>query len=107
MSVKMRQNVERKIARRLISDALKAGYSITVNDGGEDVLKCSKHLGQILAAMFSTDEDRLFMHREDNPKYYGWVHFVYGNDGWDVVNDYTINLEPIMYGAEKLADLYS
>ena len=25
-----------------------------------------------------------------------WVWFVYGNDGWDVVCDYTINLESII-----------
>ena len=32
---------------------------------------------------------------------------VYGNDGWDVVNDYTVNLESVMKRANLIADKHS
>jgi hypothetical protein len=106
MSVKMRQEVERKIAAALIDSALKAGYTITVNDGEEDVLKRSASADAILKAMFTTDEDRLYLHAQNAKATFGWVLFIYGNDGWDVISDYTTNLEPIMGAANKLADYY-
>jgi len=34
----------------------------------------------------------------------GWVYFVYGNDGWDVVSDYTTNLEAVLKGSGELAE---
>ena len=107
MSVQMRQHVERQIARRFISDALKAGYSITVNDSEEDVLIKSTNLKAILDAMFSTDDDHLFLYGGD--VYLGWVWFVYGNDGYDVISDYTANekIEALMVNVNKLADKYA
>ena len=32
------------------------------------------------------------------------MRLIYGNDGWDVVNDYTTNLEPLLAGATAEAD---
>ncbi len=102
MNVKFRQRIERLITRRFIVNALAAGYAITVNDGEEDVLERSHDQHAILGAMFTTDEDRLFLER--NNFGCGWVRFIYGNDGWDVVNDYTTNLQSIMDNVEKTAD---
>ncbi len=34
----------------------------------------------------------------------GWVRFIYGNDGWDVISDYTTNLEPVMKLVQPLID---
>ena len=34
----------------------------------------------------------------------GWVYLVYGNDGWDVLADYTVNLGPSMQPANELSD---
>lgn len=84
---------EERIAKRIIRDMLKAGYSISVNDGEETTLLKSKNLKAIIEAMFTTDEDYLLITKQG---FKGWVRFIYGNDGWDVVNDYTTNLEPIM-----------
>ena len=104
MSVKMRQEVERKIAKALVKEALAAGYTVTVDYGDGETGKLSS-LKAILAAMFQGDEDRLHMYNPTN-QYIGWVYFVYGNDGYDVISDYT-NLEPIMGAANKISDHYS
>ncbi len=106
MSIKMRQKVERKIASRLVKDGLAAGYSISVNNGGdEDEIESSRGYKTIMGAMFATDDEHLIFHKDG--KRFGWVYFVYGNDGWDVIADYATNLEHIMAGADKISDQYS
>ena len=95
------QEIEKQIARKVIDDALAAGYTIDVFDGEEFPLKNSTDAEQILAAMFSTDDDRLFLNRGGKT---AWVWFIYGNSGWDVISDYNVSLEEVLKGAMKLAD---
>ena len=120
MSVKMRQEVERKIATAFVQSALLAGYTVSV-DNGDSATGKLHNLKAILAAMFQTDEDRLHIYnprrisavllsgqtRQPSNQYVGWVYFVYGNDGYDVISDYTVTLEPIMGAANKISDHYS
>lgn len=115
-AIKARQRVERSIARRVILDALRAGYTLSVFDGEEATLLYSDDSKSILKALFTTDEDWLLFHNADNdrkldtrgiPPNDGWVQFVYGNDGYDVISNYTINLERVLTGAFALADKYA
>ncbi len=98
-SVKMRQHVERLIAQALIKDGLAAGYAINVNNGGDkhELETPSTDAKVIEETMFATDEEHLIFYKDG--KRVGWVWFVYGNSGWDVISDYTTNLEHIMAGA--------
>ncbi len=106
MDMPVRRKYEELIARRVISDLLGAGFSISVNDGGETTLIRSRDAEAVFKAMFTTDEDFLYAVKDtDAPgDFSGWVRFIYGNDGYDVVSDYTTNLEPFMGGARELAD---
>lgn len=88
------QRIENAIIRRTIKDALKAGYVLSVDDGGEVVLRDSNKIKDIFAAMKSTDEDRLLFRKDG--KYVGMVYFVYGNAGYEVINDYSTSIEHIM-----------
>lgn len=92
--------VEREIVTQAIVDILSAGYDISVNDGEEIVLEHSDSLSRILEAMFSTDSDVLIVTRDTSPKRtrVGVVWFVYGN-GWDVITDWSGNLDPLLKGA--------
>jgi hypothetical protein len=93
--------VEKKIYTKVIDVLLGAGFGLSVDNGdnssGSDSdyeyeIKNSTNREDILKAMYLCDEDRLFVHNlSDAP--FGWVYFVYGNDGWDVISDYTVNLE--------------
>lgn len=59
----------------------------------------------ILAEMFLTDQEHLYIGGQGNrPE--GWVFSVYGNDGYDVISDYTVNLEYLMTEPNKLSDKY-
>ncbi len=93
MTTDQRIAIERKIAKLTIRALLDAGYHITVNDGEEDALENSTLPSAILEAMFSTDEDYLFCTDPLGAKTGQWVRFVYGNDGYDVISDYTVSLE--------------
>jgi len=87
-SVARRIRVEQKIVRKLIDIVLAKGYNISVNDGEEWVLKQSRDKTTICNAMMTTDED-VWQVRTTSGDLAGKVWFVYGNDGYDVVADYT------------------
>jgi len=106
MTVAMRQEIERKIVTQIITDALAKGYTLGVNDGEEITLERCNDPETILKALFTTDDDWLLVYAADG-KRIGWVRLIYGNDGYDVVNDHTTNLADIMTEADKLSDHYS
>jgi hypothetical protein len=101
--VAQRIRLEGMVAKRCVRDMLAAGYSIDVNDGEETTICKSKHASQILDAMFTSDEDYLIIHDSDGNRL-GWVYFVYGNEGWDVISDYTTSLEHVMKGVNKYSE---
>jgi len=102
-----RNEIERQIIVRLVSDVLASGAAIMVNDGEEDVTGYSRDASEIFAAMSTTDMERLFVLRDigRDKKKLGWVLLIYGNDA-DVISDYTIDLEPLLVGAEKIAESF-
>lgn len=106
------QIIENKIMRKAIAALLDAGFVVTVNDSEEDTLVHSTDAKAIFAAMKTTDEDRLraYSIKSDNgvdldePKYRGSIFFVYGNDGPDVICDYSVSLEEALAPVNEYAD---
>jgi hypothetical protein len=82
--------------RKAIKAFLDAGYKLSVFDGEEVTLKRSTDAEAIFKALRTTDDDYLFVHRGEEKPRCGWVRFVYGNDGYDVISDYTVNLEDVL-----------
>lgn len=102
----MRIRVERKIVTRAVIDALKAGYALNIDYGDGDVFaNPSADRKTVLSKIMQGDDDRLYYYKDG--QYVGWAWFVYGNDGWDALSDYTVNLESVLEGANKLAERYS
>ena len=104
MSVRMRQEVEMKIAVAFINSALAKGYTVGVNNGEDDYPPMTD-VEAIKKLMMQTDEEHLTIFK--NGKKVGWVFLVYGNSGYDVISDYSTNLEPLMGDANKIANHYS
>lgn len=107
---KLRIELERKIARAFVKQALAAGFRIEI-DNGEERTGPLDTVSSVLGKMFQTDEDWVYLKHKtidwmltDGA---GWVRFVYGNDGWDVISDYTTNLEGLMGEANKISEKYS
>jgi hypothetical protein len=110
MSVKMRQLVEKEIVTEVAASLLRAGFYISVDNGDEEPTPATHNLGRILEALFLTDEDYLIVYTHDNLTRKGWVRLIYGNDGWDVINDYSVSLDSYIGEAgtpvQKIIDKY-
>lgn len=105
MNTENRIKLERKIVRKAVKDLLAKYSTISVNDGEIWVLKRSTDLTEVMKALFSTDEDSIAVYDASGNRQ-GSVYFVYGNDGYDVIADYSIGLEDALKGANELAAKY-
>jgi trehalose utilization protein len=109
LNVKNRQRVEREIATAVVKAAVAKGYTFIIDNGGDDdEHERTSTEEATLKAMFATDEDRLWVVDPKQPRPIGWVLFVYGNDGHDVICDYTAKpaIEELMVEADKIAKKY-
>lgn len=112
-AVKRRQAVEVAILKATVKALLAAGFTLSVFDGEEDHLIVDNKAGStnteaIYKALYETDED--YLNAWKDGKIFGWVRFVYGNDGYDVISDYSVNLEPYIgegTAVDKLIDKHS
>ncbi len=120
MSIAMRQEMERKIVSQFVRDAIAAGKRLAVSlERGydtADMLLGSTDEKAIMDAAFAGDECHIFVQAADGDTVVdgqvaseGWVFCVMGNDGWDVISDYTTNLEDngILKNALEIAEKYS
>ena len=118
ISTAIRQKIEREIVTSFVQSALAKGYRLAVSlERGYDVdemLLGSRSRAEIINAAFEGDEAHIFVQPPDGDLVddgrvvsEGWVYVVLGNDGWDVISDYTTNLESLMSGANKLIEKYS
>lgn len=100
-TVKHRARMEVSIIRRTIRALTAAGYDLSVDDGGEpdEIVRGDERA--LIEAVMSVEEARLYADREDEE---GWVFFVMGNDGHDVIADYTVNLENELADVNAYAD---
>ena len=102
MNAQTRQKLERRIARETVTAAIRAGYAVSVHDGEAYAIKRSTNASDIIAAMFSTDQDTLVI-RDASGARLGMVWFVYGNDGFDVIADYSVSLEAFLTPVHEIA----
>jgi hypothetical protein len=98
---------EEAVAKKTIQVLLDAGYEISVFDCEEFTLEHSRNAQKIFEHMFTTDDDRLYVRLPGEEYHCGWVWFVYGNSGYEVIADYTTNLENEMEQVSKFAEQFA
>ena len=81
---------ERRICSALIKQVLADGHALSVFDGEEWTVDNSRDAAVIRYALFTTDSDELVV-SDLAKKRIGWFSLIYGNDGYDVISDYTAN----------------
>lgn len=89
--------IDKKIVNFCVKSLLQQGCVLSVDDHDDDTLAVdsSTEASEIIDAMLAVDEVHLIVQTPNGgPK--GWAFFVYGNDGYDVINDYTLNLEEVL-----------
>ena len=101
-----KKDMEAAIVRNAVHELLDHGFTLSVDNGGDDYeIDRSIDAEAIIAQLMNTDEDRLLARTNDIIK--GWVHFVYGNDGHDVICDMTVSLEPYLPDTLAIAEGYA
>lgn len=94
-----RARVELAIVRRLIRALVKHNYALSIDDGNDELY--AKTEGDMLALLFNLDEAHLIV--RDPIGGQSFVRLVFGNDGYDVINDYGISLTHIIEPIEAWA----
>ena len=114
-ALSFRQTTERRIVSAAVKALLAAGYKLSVSlERGYDtaeMLKGSRNKARIMAEAFAGDECHIFVHEKDaepivkgQVNSIGWIFCVLGNDGWDIISDYTTNLETAIKPALELSN---
>ena len=85
-----RIRAEKRMASGLIKACLKRGYSVTIDNGEDKPVIRSTNYREIMTELWATDEEHVVIHDADGTPL-GWFFLVYGNDGWDLISDYSAN----------------
>ena len=111
LEIQQRIIIERAIVRKACEDLLAAGFKLRVEDGEGWACERTDDLATVMSSIMSTDEDNIHVFGtvslpggESGTRHLGWVQFVYGNTGWDVIADNTLSIEEHLTGATKLAE---
>ena len=98
--------IEQRIVRRLVESLIERGWALDIDNGGNENVFGGPQTDarKIKNAMMQTDEEALLVYWNpgDRPRISA-VQLVYGNDGWDVIADYTSLLEPELASVLSLA----
>lgn len=97
-----RIDVENAIVTRLVDALLTAGFTLQIEEDEPRPIIPTRARVAILAELGETDEDVLhvFDRHSRRPRY---VRLAYGNDGWDVIGDYSTSLEQILAPVNEYA----
>ena len=114
--------LEKTVVEKTVDVLLSAGYALATNQGdGTDAnvpYIPTRDRAEILKELMEVDDEFLGVfdmatvespaaptaedpnpparRRDGGPLPFAWVRFVYGNDGWDVISDYTTNLDAVL-----------
>ena len=109
--------IERKIVTRFVNHCLNNEKRLTVSlERGYDTDECllaSTDRKKIIETILSGDECHVFVHEATGPAVVdgcintpSWVYFVFGNDGWDTISDYTVGLEKLLEPINEFAQKF-
>lgn len=97
-----RIQLEATIVKKTVKVLLDAGYKLRIDDS-ESVRprEATDSATTILAELMETDDEYMEAFKDGKRS---WVRFVYGNDGYDVISDYTVDLEDVLQPVNAYTD---
>ena len=84
-SVRERRRIELAIVRTLIRELIANHYHLKADNGEDAPLMGTED--ELIECLFACDEARI------ETETGRWVFLVFGNDGWDVISDYSISID--------------
>ena len=102
LTTEKRIAMEKRILKSAVEELISHGFTITIRHDGELTgINNSTDVAAIIEEAHGVDECQIDVKL---PTHKGAVFFVYGNDGYDIICDYTTNLEPFLVETFALAD---
>ena len=96
--------IEARIVASCVYELLEHGFLLSVDNGGDDYeINRSSDGEAVFAKLMKQPEERLMAIKNDN--IFGWIHFVYGNSGYDVICDMTVSLESYTVKTQALCEV--
>ncbi len=91
-----RCRMELKIVNALLKAIEDNDYTVKIEEYEEE------ETPDLKKALFNLDEANLYIYKDKICK--GWIRLVFGNDGWDLISDYSIRLESLLKPVQEVAD---
>jgi len=104
MTSERRMQIEREITRAFIEAAIKQGWMLCNVTNGEGETRVST-VDDAMKYAFECDEAHIFFCTK-GALLYSWVYIVLGNSGWDVISDYTTDMDKVMEAIDPLITKY-
>ena len=108
MTLANRIALEKRIVTAVVQDAIVAGYDLQVYGDGEDFTPRTTDAETIISTLTDLDDafPKLRLPQTDDAHHVHWIRFVFGNDGWDVISDYTVSLDEttVLKRADAISD---
>jgi hypothetical protein len=100
-----RIGVEVDIVTRTVDALLAAGYALAT-EHGDGLLPAvpTRNRAAMLGELMEVDDEYIMAYTPGRDGHFGWVRFVYGNGGYDVISDYSVNLETTLEPVNAYAD---
>ena len=96
--------MEARIVASCVYELLEHEFLLSVDNGGGDyAINRSSDSEAVLSKLMKKPEERLIAIKDDN--IFGWIHFVYGNLGYDVICDMTVSLESYTVKTQALSEV--
>ena len=92
MNNELRMKAERDMVRATIDACIAAGWTLRGASNGEERIR-TIDADKAIECAFACDEGHVYFGKGEAR---AWFWIVLGNSGWDVVADYTVNLDAIM-----------
>lgn len=99
-SVRTRALLELEVVHGIIDAAAKRGFHFRVE--GE---KLTTSPEELIWQLFDLDDATLLVFDEGS-KEIGWISLVFGNDGYDLISDYSTNLESFLAPVNEMASFW-
>jgi len=97
------QEMDKLVVTKTVKVLIAAGAVLSVDDGGEGwAVRSSTNKEEVVNAIMGVDDCMLSVRWADCV--HGWVRFIMGNDGYDVINDHSTRLEETLAPVFALCD---
>lgn len=101
--VRLRILFERAIVRKAAQALIAAGFEIAIHNGEAEPTIPTGDLEALMASIMATDVDEFWTYKAGQETG-GWIRFHYGNSGWDVMSNYTVDLADALKPVHAYAD---